>query len=102
MIEAKNKNTDDLLKRIKQSNTTEDVQFLKELKAVLADPEKLQKLTKDLSTESVKQMDKDIKGLQEETRGIKEQTKKLSELDHSKLKQSFSEIPEKSVQLDGC
>lgn len=89
LIEAKNKNTDDLLKRIKQSNTTEDVQFLKELKAVLADPEKLQKLTKDLSTESVKQMDKDIKGLQEETRGIKEQTKKLSELDHSKLKQSF-------------
>ncbi|NMP58469.1 hypothetical protein [Enterococcus mundtii] len=89
LIEAKNKNTDDLLKRIKQSNTTEDVQFLKELKAVLADPEKLQKLTKDLSTESIKQMDKDIKGLQEETRGIKEQTKKLSELDHSKLKQSF-------------
>lgn len=89
LIEAKNKNTDDLLKRIKQSNTTEDVQFLKELKAVLADPEKLQKLTKDLSTESVKQMDKDIKSLQEETRGIKEQTKKLSELDHSKLKQSF-------------
>ncbi|STD27517.1 hypothetical protein [Enterococcus mundtii] len=89
LIEAKNKNTDVLLKRIKQSNTTEDVQFLKELKAVLADPEKLQKMTKDLSAESIKQMDKDIKGLQEETRGIKEQTKKLSELDHSKLKQSF-------------
>ncbi|MDV7744426.1 MULTISPECIES: hypothetical protein [Enterococcus] len=89
LIEAKNKNTDLLLKRIKQSNTTEDVQFLKELKAVLADPEKLQKMTKDLSAESIKQMDKDIKGLQEETRGIKEQTKKLSELDHSKLKQSF-------------
>ncbi|PTO38183.1 hypothetical protein C6P52_10205 [Enterococcus mundtii] len=89
LIEAKNKNTDVLLKRIKQTNTTEDVQFLKELKAVLADPEKLQKMTKDLSAESIKQMDKDIKGLQEETRGIKEQTKKLSELDHSKLKQSF-------------
>ncbi len=69
LIEAKNKNTDILLKRIKQSNTTEDVQFLKELKAVLADPEKLQKMTKDLSAESIKQMDKDIKGLQEKLVG---------------------------------
>lgn len=89
LLEAKNKNADVLLKRIKQRNTTEDVPFAKELKAVLADPEKLKKMTKDLSAESIKQMDKDIKGLQEETRGIKEQTKKLSELNHSKLKQSF-------------